>query len=466
MNQDSTSSVTGWQLRWLAEAVRLSLSQAPDLSAERQARAVEGDAEQRILAWARYIADRDGLMQALLSARQRAVWALVLLLVIALFAGFFAAMAVLGDRSASVNVIWALGALLGANLLMLLIWLLSFFAGGQSLSLGRFWFWLSARFQHKHTINLARAFAGMTTQAGLSRWWLGAVSHLSWMIALLGATIGLLLALSLRSYAFTWETTILPASVFESVVQTLGWLPGLLGFSVPDLAMVQEAGVANAQTLDGQPDAQRRVWASWLIGCLLIYGVLPRFVLGVVCLLRLAAGLRVLSLPLSSPIWNLLSVRLSPDSEHAGITDPAPAQVVTKRQQITMIDKAEHLALIEFELGKVQVCHPDTSPAISDVILVDSREDRQQALVSLRESQFAGVIFVCQAAQSPDRGSLNWLSDAMQAATAVRVWLLGADKTSADRLEVWRQSLLELGVPQGAVFVSDADARAWLGVSL
>lgn len=465
MNQDSNNSVSGWQMRWLAEAVRLSRPDTPDPAAEKQAMAQEMDAEHRVLFWARHIADRDGMTQVLIGARQRAGWALVLLLFVASFAGFFAAMAVLGDSSATVNVIWALGALLGANLLMLTIWLLSFFSGGQSLSLGRLWFWLSGRFQHKDALNLARAFAGLTTRAGLSRWWLGAVSHLSWLFALLGATAGLLLALSLRSYVFIWETTILPATAFESLVQTLGWLPGLLGFSVPDAAAVQEAGVSGSQAVVSQLDPQRRIWASWLIGCLLMYGVIPRAVLSLLCLLRLTAGLRALRLPVQSVEWSSLSARLSPDSEQGGITDPAPALVPVEKQRLNMMAVAKNLALTGFELGEDQTWRPDTMAAVKEVILVDSREDRQRALRRLRDEEFDGALFVCRVAQSPDRGSLHWLSDAMREAKAVRVWLFGADKASAERLEVWLQSLLALGVPPDAVFRSDVDAKQWLGSS-
>src|SRR5690606_40190750 len=57
-----------------------------------------------------------------------------------------------------------------------------------------------------------------------SRWWLSSITHAFWTAALAGSLTGLLLALSLRSYAFVWETTILPASVFAAVVQLLGWL--------------------------------------------------------------------------------------------------------------------------------------------------------------------------------------------------------------------------------------------------
>ncbi|WP_273885945.1 hypothetical protein, partial [Serratia bockelmannii] len=56
------------------------------------------------------------------------------------------AFAALGNGQLPVNVFWALGSLLGLNLLLLASWALGlFFAGGHGASLGRLWLWLSEK---------------------------------------------------------------------------------------------------------------------------------------------------------------------------------------------------------------------------------------------------------------------------------------------------------------------------------
>lgn len=454
--------------RWLADAVRRGRADTRDDAAENHARSLTGDAEQRILAWAAFIAVRDGLDERLRRWRQSAAWILLALLLIAVLTGFTAALAVLGDSGSPVNVIWALGSLLGINLLLLLIWLLSFSVNAQGSSLGRLWYAITVAFQKRFKNDgtaaaITQAFNTLMAQAGLSRWWLSVVSHLSWLCIMLGVLAGLMLALALRSYQFVWETTILPASVFITIVEILGALPGLLGFVTPSADAIAGSGSTTEAAMAGQSDLARRAWASWLTGCVLVYGILPRLVLSVACWLRLVMGLRKIRLQANSLAWVSLASRLAPDSEKGGVTDPAPASPPAFRRRARKGNTGDARLLVGLEIASDLPWPP---PGLADRVqthLVDSRQQREYVLEQLSLDPPQKLLLACSAAQSPDRGSLHWLAEAASQTSTVAVWLMGAGQASAERIAIWRQLLLEMGIAEPAIFDADDKALAWLG---
>lgn len=468
--QSSTASTSvpknapaGFAARWLAEAIRLRRDVPAEREAEDHARRVQGDAEQRLLAWAAFIARRDGLDGAVGSWRRQATASLLILMAVALLGGLTGALTVLGDGGRPVNVIWALGSLLGVNLLLLLFWLAGFLARAPAPSLGRLWFWLSQRFQNQDAINMTRAFVSLSNQAGLTRWWLGLVSHVVWLAALLGITFGLLVALSLRSYAFSWETTILPASVFVSTVEGLGWLPGWLGFQTPDAEGIRQAGqIADSQAFL-QADPERRAWASWLLGCLTVYGVLPRLLLAIVSAGRLVFGTRYLRLDANAPGWLPLRHRLMPASE---VLDPAPGQLVGSRIRRRPLAPGGEYTLVAFELGGDDPALQQLPPAARELTWhhnynVDSRDERQAVLTSLQNAPAGALLIICDAALSPDRGTLHWLATAMGFAAQSAVWLRNAENAPPERLEAWQQGLHDIGLAATDILLTPQATVAW-----
>lgn len=428
---------------------------------------VRGDAEHRLLAWAAFIARREGLDGAVGSWRRQATASLLILMALALLGGLTGALAVLGDGGRPVNVIWALGSLLGVNLLLLLFWLAGFLARAPAPSLGRLWFWLSQRFQNQDAVNMTRAFVSLSNQAGLTRWWLGLVSHVIWLAALLGITFGLLLALSLRSYAFSWETTILPASAFVSTVEGLGWLPGWLGFQTPDVEGIRQAGQIPGSTQAFlQADPERRAWASWLLGCLIVYGVLPRLLLVIVSAGRLVVGTRRLRLDINAPRWLPLRQRLMPASEAGGVLDPAPGRLVASRIRRRPLAPGGEHTLVAFELGGDDPALQQLPPAAQDMTWhhyynVDSRDERQAVLASLQNAPPGALLIICDAALSPDRGTLHWLASAMGFTAQSAVWLRNAEGVAKERLEAWQEGLQDIGLSSADILVTSQALTDW-----
>lgn len=144
------TELTPLQNLWLTETVRLREEHAgplDDLEANRLARTAGGDLPSRIQRRALWLAERDGLTAALKHWLQGARLALLLMVVLACVTGAGMAFSALGDGTRAVNIFWALGTLLGVNLILLLSWAFGLlFAGEHAAALGRLWLWLSEKF--------------------------------------------------------------------------------------------------------------------------------------------------------------------------------------------------------------------------------------------------------------------------------------------------------------------------------
>ncbi|MDH1147205.1 DUF2868 domain-containing protein, partial [Pseudomonas mosselii] len=245
--EELVTAPTPLDKRWLTEAIRLREEHAgplEDQEANRRARQQGGDLATRIEARALWLAERDGMDTALRHWKQGARLALLALMLLAVLSGAGLGLAALGDGQRPVNVFWALGSLLGLNLLLLLGWAVGFFfAGEQGATLGRLWLWLSERLaRDAKAAQLAPALLVLLQRQRLNRWLLGLLVHGLWLLAMLAA-LGMLLALlATRRYGFVWETTLLAAQPFITLTQALGALPSLLGFAVPDETMIRASG--------------------------------------------------------------------------------------------------------------------------------------------------------------------------------------------------------------------------------
>jgi hypothetical protein len=514
--------------RWLAETVRTrnhGLPPMDDPEAAAYACAHTDDMEQRILLHANYIGSRDGSLSALLNWRQQARWVLIILLAFALLGGFSTALAVLGDGGRPVNVIWALGGLIGFNLLMLFIWLLNLLPTEAASSErggipGRIWFWLSSRFsggssytqeaQHstedvgrsiKSGVERQRESAGFAVSSALvelmqrsrsTLWCFGAITHYLWLFALIGVLSGLLLSLALRSYTFIWETTILPADAFVEFVTFFGWLPDLLGFAVPDADSVRSSGVAEgmlaapADSGFSQPESIRRAWSTWLLGSLLVYGIMPRLLLALWCTQRLFSRLGSVRLQ-NLPAYTVLAARLRPASESAGIRDQQPASLYRSKIGSSSKPGTRTAVIIGLELNEdfnvagmaSEACVPvvnnaatdpkaaagEANPAAQPVLIiqpVDSREQRSHALAVLSDNPPLRLLMVCNPRLSPDRGTLNWIVDASWQALETRVLLPETLVAGQVRLNSWQDSLQQTGLSRQQIYFDTSAALQWV----
>ena len=447
------------QRLWLTEAIRLREEHAgllEDNEANRRARADGGTLAQRIQARALFLAQRDGQWQALLHWRQGAQLALAALLLLALLSGIGLAVAALGDGQRAVNVFWALGSLLGLNLLLLLGWVLGLLlAQDNAGALGRLWLWLSEKLaRDAKAAQLAPALLVLLQRKRLSRWGLGVLVHGLWLLASLAALATLLLLLSTRRYGFVWESTILGSETFIALTQAIGTLPALLGFALPDAELIRASGDSALLS-----ETARHSWAGWLVGVLLVYGLLPRLLLALLCLWRWHRGCATLQLDTELPGYGLLRERLQPSSERLGICDAAPAQLHQPQTGAGPL-QSQGALLVAIELDTRRAWPPALPKSIANAGVIDSREQRQRLLEQLSRFPPARLAIACDPRRSPDRGSLALLAELARCAGATRIWLLPpppGEALDSARLGDWHQALEQLQLVH-----SDGAPLSWL----
>ncbi|OAB51906.1 DUF2868 domain-containing protein [Pseudomonas thivervalensis] len=440
--------MTVLQNLWLTETIRLREEHAgplEDQEANRLARAAGGDLSTRIHQRARWLAERDGLTQALRHWLQGARLALIALALLALISGAGLGFAALGDGQTPVNVFWALGSLLGLNLMLLIGWALGLvFAGEHDAVLGRLWLWLSEKLaRDAKAAQLAPALLLLLQRHKLNRWALGVLVNGLWLLAMLSALVIVLLLMATRRYGFVWETTLLGSETFVAMTQALGALPALLGFSVPTVDMIRASGDAALNI-----ESARQAWAAWLVGVLLVYGLLPRLGLVLLCLWLWRRGRTTLRLDLNLPGYAQLRERLMPSSERLGVNDAAPAQLHPIESAVSMVD-SDGALLVAIELDD-RPWPPKLPETVKNAGTLDSRESRHKLLEQLSRFPPARLAIACDPRRSPDRGSLALIAELARSASATRVWLLQAppgEALDAERLGDWHSALQQLHLP-------------------
>ncbi|WP_276487687.1 DUF2868 domain-containing protein [Ectopseudomonas mendocina] len=444
----ATPDLTAFDRLWLCEAVRLTEAHGgllDDAEANRRAIAAGGSLARRIEARALWLAERDGLIEALRQWRRALRLAALALLLLAVLAGVSLAFGALGDGRRPVNVFWALGSLLGLHLLSLLAWLAAqLLLRDKGAALGRLWLWLSERLARDARVaHLGAALASLLQRRRLEPWLFGLATHALWLTALSSALVMLLIMLSARHYGFLWETTLLGPDAFVGLTQALGSLPGLLGFSVPAPEQVVASG-ASVPT----DDLARRAWAGWLIGVLVVYGLLPRALLALYCLWHWQRGRARLSLDENAADYAPLRERLQPSSEVLGIWDPAPASL--PHVHAGQSDTGHGALMVAIELDEDIAWPPALPSGVTDAGVLDSREQRRQLLEQLTRFPPQRLAIVCDPRRSPDRGTLALIAELSRCAAQTRIWLLqpaAGRALDAERLQDWHDALSGLGLP-------------------
>lgn len=461
MTHELTSRSTGFQAHCLAEAVRLKESgwgPLEDTAEVRRAIANGGSIEDRLLFRAQLLAQREGWGTTYQRLRQVVRWLVPLLLVLAVVAGLCAVWGVLGV-GAYINIITAVAGLVGLNVLTLLFWLGSFFIATDSAKqgslLGKLGLKLLARVARGEANTLVLgASVNVVARQNLGRWLSGLVSHTFWLWATLVAILALLWALSARRYGFGWETTLLSDGSFVLLVEGLGSVPRWLGFEVPSAELIRLSNGLNPLTV-----ADQRVWSSWLLGCLVCYGLLPRVVAWVVSVGVVRYRLRHLQLDRQLPGWLEQQERLFPVHVKVGVDAEAPADYVAAAQPTAFIppSPSDTVCVLAVEYPSDRTWPPHTLPTgWIDAGVVDTRAEREQLLQRLLQRPPDYLVIVCDASQTPDRGVVAWLGELSSYGRYCAVVLqLEPDGTvQTERLQAWRNRLGAAGFKAEQVHIN------------
>lgn len=454
---------------WLIELVRLRENLWGPLDDRREIIRVQaqgGSLAERIEHRARLLADREGIQSALTAWTEGARFVVVLLCVVAVLSGAGAAAAALGTAGASVNLFTALMALLGLNLVMLVLWCLGvWIQPGQSSWLASVWLRLTRYLARSPDAALApRALLEVLSRQHAIRWLSGVLSHGVWLLATVAMVVVLLVLLAARRYTFNWETTLLTPETFVALAHGLGALPALLGFSVPDADLIRLS-----DGLHILPATAQAQWSGWLIGCLVVYGVVPRAVLWLVCVIMARWRLASIPLDLALPGWAELHYRLMPAHVAGTPYDPAPDQV-----PLAPAPHAAPVSGVQIQAAMVALDWPadrdwpafDRLVDVTDLGVISGRAERNAILARLQQQPFQRLLVVCDACQTPDRGTLALLGELAAAVTCTHVLVIPSDTSLAShdtRSDIWHAALVQAGwQDRQQVSFAIATALAWL----
>ena len=369
------------------------------------------------------LGQRLGLPAELARWRHLGWWVVAALAVAMAFTGLGTARAVLGEGR-SINAVAAFVSLLGLHAVMLAVWLLGLlFTQGRwaGPSLGRLALWLTARLpldRGPHALTMLQAVTAVLQRQRLLGWLTGA-------------------------------------------------LPALLGFPVPDAAAVQTVG--NAGVRAWVDATSQREWAWWLMGCVVVYGLLPRLALMVLSLLRWRAGTRRLgAVDMADPYVRRIVARLD-------ALEPPP-QVIDPEHRATDLDQPTpssappgapgSLAVVGFELPPEMAWPIDGLPTgtLPPERIAGSARERQAVTTRLAAARPESLLLVVHATASPDRGTARFVREA--AAQAGRTALLLAGEGGAALPEAavqrWRAWLDAEGFEALAPVESAQAAISWI----
>lgn len=456
----------------VTEAVRLIEETGPldDEMAVRAACAAEATMPGRIAARARMLGRRIGLDDEIERARHGAPWIGSALVVLIVVSGLALAGGVTGGGDRRINVIAALASLLGVHLLTLIAWLLGLMlplrlSDGPRASLGWVWVTLTARVaggRQGQAPVLVRAVSRLVARARLLPWATGIASHGIWTLSFIAVLGAMLFALAFHRYTLDWETTILEPRFFQRTVEFLGHAPSWLGFPVPDAAIVV-APRGDAVAADA---TVQRTWALWLVGCIVVYGLLPRAALLALSLAMWRARRTALTPDLSQPYYRRLAARFDalapPDIVDA---DPgrSPTPARSDRPSSDGHAVGDTLTVAAFELAPDRPWPPADLPRHATALPhadggAGSRRELLDAVARLRP---ATLVLAVRAASSPDRGTERLLRELSTLSGTCRLWLVSDAPAVSDDTALrarWRHWLVDTGLD--AIATSDTLAGA------
>lgn len=438
-------SLTPLHRMWLCEAIRLHEQQHPQLEdseAIRHARQQGSTLAQRIELRNLALAQQTGLLATLQQWRSSIQLSTLAMTLLALLIGLGLAKAAFSGQADAINVLWALLGLLGLHTLSLLGWAVSLLLKpGQLSALSQLGVWINQRLsRNPQGPQLSQALFSVLNRQRLLPWATGRALHAWWLIALCSALLSSLILLATRRYGFVLETTIVHSEFFVQWVQYLGFPAQLLGFQVPDAELIRLSG--ELAQLD---EPTRHAWASWLMGMVVVYGILPRLVLAVVCHALWRRGVAKLRIDPADPAWAYLHASLQPTQQVLAVSDPAPEQLA-QPQAIQSTGAAQTHWLASLEADE----HTDwltTLPThIKSIGVIDGYNAQQQLLERLSQQPHTQLTLICDVQRSPDRGSLYFIAELARNTAALDIWLLNPNN-DAQRLESWQHALQPLNVP-------------------
>ena len=331
-----------------------------------------------------------------------------------------------------VNFFYVLVCLLGFHTIMLLGWLVMTLINQGKQSSNWFASFVSPSYLIRGKDDVTKAAVDLyerQLQHSGMRWYLGRFSHQLWLATLTGMLLAIIFLLIVRQYSFSWESTLLSDQALITLTQVLGWLPSMVGFTVPDSAAIVQSRLVT----DAMPLSMARQWAGLLVGSLLMYGIVPRAIAWAFCALMFRRKKMRLDIkqPYYQKILNFWQRHVVDEDDFRA----APAPIAPKA---TLSTGKKMVALLEYPSKQDnwwQLGLDDSQNAVEDFGILDDRDDMDR-LTTYLDSHPVQVLLGIHSKALPDRGTLRKLDRiAEHAADGLIVQLLSDANTANTNLQ-------------------------------
>lgn len=319
--------LNNFEKRWLTQAIaetEITNSKLLEISFETETDYENDKIEELVVEQGIKIAEREGFVKKLDTWITRTKTLGLFIIALIFMVGFASAFNLHENSSTrEINALLLILIILIPNIVMMFLWFFGFLIQARRpIGIANFWEWFISHISGEHKQIIA-SFLKLHDQGNLTRWWLGCITHRFWTFITLGVLTGLTSALAFRGYDFIWETTWLNDATFIIIINKLGIIPSYLGFKIPDnpfyilnsysisLDNNVITGIDNNTNLEN-----RRAWTFWLLGCIFVYGLIPRLFLWALCSLKYKYSRNRIKLNLISNEYKGIKLSTSSKNEH------------------------------------------------------------------------------------------------------------------------------------------------------
>lgn len=453
-NHDFNDLVQLEQLRHIETGQPQILSYAGIASMEAYPASGSGYAAllERLLDRAHHLIHDNHLEEILQQPERLFVRAGRIVLLLAALLGGGAAINATGESS-TLNIYWLLVVLLGFNFLSMLLWGAGILLNAHGLSSGiaaQLACWLPFQLRKKENDSIgtlaARAWWETCLSGRVGRWRISMLTHQFWLIYLFAGVGVLVLLMLAKQYDFVWGTTLLPENSLPELTRLLGTPMQHIGLVAPDSQQIAAsrigAGVQDAAT--------RNAWAGFLVGALVVYGLLPRLFLLLLAFFMLKLSEYRYKLDLYLPYYVTLRQSLIAREFVTSVIDQDPGMV---KEQPALMCRGEHTAHFPADALVIGIELDNHAVWPGGMVCQENVADQKafmRVVEMLKKSRSALLIGVATH-RLPDRGVQRMIGE-LTALVSGQVWLIllqshPAIPVAESRKQAWYRLAQASGIP-------------------
>lgn len=327
-------------------------------------------------------------------------------------------------ESSTLNIYWLLAVLLGFNLISIILWVAGISFNLQGLNTGivaQLACWLPYRYKERESDSIAalaaRGWWETSLTGAVGKWRISVLTHQFWLTYLTTGMALLILLMMAKQYDFIWGTTLLPESSLPELTHWLSKPMELFGLIPPDSYQIAASRVGAA----AQDAETRSAWAVFLLGTLLLYGILPRLILLLASMLMQKMAEHRFKLDLYLPYYIALRQRLMAHEFESSVIDADPKIAEVKAMTATRPATQgipQHALAIGIELDD-HIIWPKGRSCSKNVIDQTSFSEAADMIKKFNGSLLVGVA----AHRLPDRGVQRTIRE-LTANASGDVWLI------------------------------------------